>query len=100
MTEIYVDIPGLNQVHRTLHSIRYDLADFDSSYARSHSEAMGHREVVRAFSNFVDGWSDGRQLINEQLEVACKKIEAAVSAYLEAEDVVGGMANDMKGGMQ
>ena len=100
MQDIYVDLQGLSQVHRNLHRIRHDLEDFDMSYARSHSDAMGHPRVIRAFEDFVYGWSDGRERINQQLEVACKKIEAAVEAYTQAEQQIGGMADDMRRGMQ
>lgn len=100
MPDIYVDLQGLNQVHRTLNTIRHDLDGFDSSYARSHADAMGHDAVIWAFNGFVDGWTDGRERINKQIEVACAKIEAAVEAYTQAEQSIGGMANDMRGGLQ
>lgn len=100
MTELYVDLQGLSQVHRTLNRIRHDLADFDSRYAASHSEAMGHPQVIRSFEDFVYGWTDGRELIDVQLEVASAKIEGAVEAYNNTEQALGAMSDDMKGGMQ
>ncbi len=99
MQDIYVDLQGLNQVHRTMNTIRHDLDDFDSGLL-IHSQAMGHYRVIRAFEDFVYGWTDGRERIDAQLDVACKKIEAAVEAYTQTEQAVGGMADDMKGGMQ
>lgn len=100
MPEISVDLPALTQVHRTINTIRHDLRNFDHDYVQSHGEAMGHRRVIAAFDDFVYGWKDGRQRIDEQLEVAGAKIEAAVEAYTEAEDTIGGMARRMTGGSQ
>lgn len=100
MPEIFVDLQGLNQVYRTLNTIRHDLDDFDADYVRSHAEAMGHRRVIAAFDDFVYGWSDGRERIDQQLEVATTKIEAAVDSYTQAEQTIGGMADQMRGGAQ
>ena len=100
MRDIYVDIGGLSQVHRNLVRIRHDLQDFDTSWSEAQSDAMGHDRVIGAFNDFVHGWRDGRERIDLQIEVASSKIEAAVEAYTRAETEIGGMADDMRGGLQ
>ena len=97
--DIYVDLQGLSQVHRTLTSIRYDLADFDSSYASAHAPAMGHHRVIEAFESFVYGWTDGREKIDAQLEVAAQQIEGAVEVYTTTEQNLGQAADQMRDGM-
>lgn len=100
MQDLYVDLPGLSRVHRTLQRIRYDLIDFDRSDARANTDALGHHRVINAFEDFVHGWTDGRERIDGQLEVAIAKIEAAVEAYNQAEERISTTADDMKGGLQ
>lgn len=100
MPEIFVDLTALTQVHRSLSRIRHDLQNFDHGYFQSHAEAMGHHLVIRAFDDFVYGWTDGREAINAQLEVAGRKIEGAVEAYTTAEDAISDTANQMRGGSQ
>ena len=98
--EIYVDLVALSRVHRELRDIHNDLNDFDMDYARAHSESMGHRDVIRAFNDFVYGWTDGRERINEQCEVICQQIAGAVEAYNQVEDNIGSSADQMKGQLQ
>ena len=100
MQELYVDLQALAGVHQDLRSIHNDLNDFDMDYARAHTDSMGHQQVIRAFNDFVYGWNDGRDRINEQCEVACKQIEGAVEAYTQVEDHITSTNEDMKGGLQ
>lgn len=97
MPEIFVDLPALTQVHRSISRIRHDLQNFDHSYVQSHASAMGHDAVIHAFDDFVYGWKDGREAIDAQLEVAGRKIEGAVEAYTKAEDGISDTANQMRG---
>lgn len=82
-----------------MNRIRYDLADFDSSFAQSNAAAMGHHRVVEAFEAFVYGWTDGTEKIDMQLEVAAQQIEGAVEVYTQTEQALGQAADQMRDGM-
>jgi hypothetical protein len=88
---VIADIESLDLVRVQLGRLRDDLADA-AVRVDPDPTSTGGTDVARAVNQFVDGWRDGRERIDEKLGMNHQLLTYAIDSYVQVETLLGNAA--------